>query len=172
VAILLGVVRTSIRALGTVGAYAATVGAVFAAVVLTADSSATPWLALLAAMAIVHLGFGLIVARFWVALLPMIVAVAAWLLNLGNFSILTLLIGVPCAMLVIAGVALRVGWDGGPRAGVRERGGAKTPTQVAEIRAERRRAAASTEVQDDWDPVQPMRDEPVSTRARPSSSFR
>jgi hypothetical protein len=172
VAILLGVVRTSIRALGTVGAYAATVGAVLAAVVLTADSSATPWLALLAAMAIVHLGFGLIVARFWVALLPVVVAVVAWLLNLGDLSILTLLVGVPCAMLVVAGAALRIGWDGGPRAGARESKREKTPAVVAEIRAERRRAAASRDADDDWDPVQPMRDEPASTSRRPTSTFR
>ena len=47
-----------LKALGFVAAYAVAVGGVGVALVATADDSATPWLALLAAMAIVHLGFG------------------------------------------------------------------------------------------------------------------
>jgi hypothetical protein len=124
---------------GTVGAYALTVGAVLLAVILTADSSATPWLALLAAMAIVHLGFGILVGRWTAALLPVIVCVVAFLLDLGDFSITALLVGLPCAMLLAGGVALRVGWDGGPAA--RRKDAEAPPAQVAEIRAERLRAA-------------------------------
>jgi hypothetical protein len=146
-------VPSPLRALAIVSAYAALVGGVAAAVLLTDDTGATPWLALLAAMAVLHLGFGVIVARFWVALLPLIVCVAAWLLDLGDFSITTLLVGVPCAMLVIAGVALRIGWDGGPRVarGPAERE-TQEPREVAEIRAERRRAAEAAG-EADWDPV-------------------
>lgn len=141
------------RALSIVAAYVVTVGGVAGVLVATATDSATPWLALLAAMAILHLGFGLIVARFWVALLPLVLCVVAWLLDLGDFSITTLLVGVPCAMLVVAGVALRIGWDGGPAA-----------APVAQIRRERKRAAsAAAAVEDpDWDPVQPMWDDAVA----------
>jgi hypothetical protein len=140
-------VPSPLRVLSIIAAYAVTVGAVALALVATADSDATPWLALLAAMAVVHLGFGILVARFWVALLPLIVCVGAWLADLGDFSITTLLVGVPCSMLVVAGVALRIGWDGGP--GARE----ATPKPVAELRRERRRVASGADA--DWDPVQP-----------------
>jgi hypothetical protein len=132
------------------------VGGVVVVLGATATDSATPWLALIAAMAIVHLGFGLIVARFWVAVLPLVVCVVAWLLDLGDFSITTLLVGVPCAMLVVAGTALRIGWDGGPQA-----------APVAQLRRERKRVAAeagsrSESDADEWDPVQPMWDDAIA----------
>jgi hypothetical protein len=131
-----------LKALGFIAAYAVTVGGVGAALIATADDSATPWLALLAAMAIVHLGFGIWVGRWSAALLPLIVCVVAFLLDLGDFSITALLVGIPCAMLLLAGVSLRVGWDGGPVRRARERAGADAPpSEVAEIRAERLRAA-------------------------------
>ncbi|WCB93806.1 hypothetical protein DSM104299_02523 [Baekduia alba] len=139
-----------LRALSIIAAYAATVGGVAVALVATADSDATPWLALLAAMAVLHLGFGLIVARFWVALLPLVVCVVAWLLDLGDFSITTLMVGIPCAMLMVAGASLRIGWDGGPAA-----------APVAQIRRERKRTAAAVE-DPDWDPVQPLWDDAVA----------
>jgi hypothetical protein len=129
-----------LRALGFIAAYAVTVGGVSAALIATADDSSTPWLALLAAMAVVHLGFGIWVGRWTAALLPLIVCTVAFLLDLGDFSITALLVGLPCAMLLLGGVALRVGWDGGPSARRRETPAAP-PAQVAEIRAERLRAA-------------------------------
>jgi hypothetical protein len=129
-----------LKALGFVAAYAVTVGGVGVALVATADDSATPWLALLAAMAIVHLGFGILVARWSAALLPLIVCIVAFVLDLGDFSITALLVGIPCAMLLLAGVSLRIGWDGGPSR--RTPADADEPAaQVAEIRAERLRAA-------------------------------
>ena len=134
-----------VKALGITAAYLATVGAVTAAVALTADDSATPWIALMAAMAVVHLGFGLLVGRFSAALLPLIVSALAAIVDIGGFSITTLLVGVPCSMLVVAGVALRIGWDGGPRA--------KTPAD--EIRRERLRQEKTAADHGDWDPVQP-----------------
>lgn len=97
-----------------VGAYAVTVAGVLGALLLAIPDD--PWLAVLAAMAVVHLGFGLIVARWWTVLLPLAVSVAAVLVDVGGFSITTLLVGVPCAMLLVAGVALRIGWDDGGRA--------------------------------------------------------
>lgn len=127
-----------LKALGFVVAYAVAVGGVGVALVATADDSATPWLALLAAMAIVHLGFGILVGRWTAALLPLVVCIVAFVLDLGDFSITALLVGIPCAMLLAAGVALRVGWDGGPKARAVED---EPPSQVAEIRAERLRAA-------------------------------
>jgi hypothetical protein len=129
-----------LKALGFVAAYAVAVGGVTVALVATANDSATPWLALLAAMAVVHLGFGILVGRWSAALLPVVVCVVAFALDLGDFSITALLVGLPCAMLLFAGVALRVGWDGGPTARRREEAEAP-PAQVAEIRAERLRAA-------------------------------
>jgi hypothetical protein len=97
-----------------VAAYVVTVGGVLAALLLTIPED--PWLAVLAAMAVVHLGFGLIVARWWTVLLPLVVSVSAMVLDVGGFSITTLLVGVPCAMLLLAGVSLRIGWDDGGRA--------------------------------------------------------
>jgi hypothetical protein len=128
-----------LKALGFVAAYAVAVGGVTVALVATADDSATPWLALLAAMAIVHLGFGILVGRWSAALLPLIVCVVAFLLDLGDFSITALLVGLPCAMLLLAGVALRIGWDGGPSHRVDTTD--EPSAEVAEIRAERLRAA-------------------------------
>jgi hypothetical protein len=142
-----GRVPTALKALRIVVAYVVTVGAVGAVVALTADDSATPWLALLAAMAVVHLGFGILVARWSAAVLPLLVSLVGVVADLGDFSITTLLVGVPCAMLMIGGVALRIGWDGGPKA---------SPTD--QLRRERRRAEAKAEVPDDgveWDPIQP-----------------
>jgi hypothetical protein len=127
-----------LKALGFVAAYAVAVGGVGVALVATADDSATPWLALLAAMAIVHLGFGVLVGRWSAVLLPLVVCIVAFVLDLGDFSITALLVGIPCAMLLAAGVALRVGWDGGPKARVIED---EPAAEVAEIRAERLRAA-------------------------------
>lgn len=129
-----------LKALGFVAAYAVAVGGVGVALVATADDSATPWLALLAAMAIVHLGFGVLVGRWSAALLPLIVCAVAFILDLGDFSITALLVGIPCAMLLAAGVSLRVGWDGGPSARARATTD-EPPSEVAEIRAERLRAA-------------------------------
>jgi hypothetical protein len=145
-----------LKALGFIAAYAVTVGGVSVALVATADDSATPWLALLAAMAVVHLGFGIWVGRWTAALLPLIVCVVAFLLDLGDFSITALLVGLPCAMLLLAGVALRVGWDGGPTARRRETAAAP-PAQVAEIRAERLRAARAAG-EPDPDFTSPSRD--------------
>jgi hypothetical protein len=140
-------VPSPVKALGITVAYLATVGVVVAALALTADDSATPWIALLAAMAVVHMGFGILVARFSAALLPLIVSALAVLVDVGGFSITTLLVGVPCSMLVVAGVALRIGWDGGPAA-----------APVAQIRRERKRQAAAWDGETgDWDPVQPQR---------------
>jgi hypothetical protein len=136
-------VRFPVKALGIIAIYAVTVGGVGAALLLTANDTATPWLALLAAMAIVHLGFGWFVVRWSAALLPIVVSVAAALLRVGDFSITTLLVGVPCAMLVVAGVALRIGWDGGPKA--------HPADQIARDR--RRRVEGSAK--EEWDPVQP-----------------
>jgi hypothetical protein len=134
-----------LKALGITATYAATVGGVGAALILTADDDATPWLALLAAMAVVHLGFGILVARWSTALLPLIASIGAVAADAGGFSITTLLVGVPCALLVVAGVALRIGWDGGPRAPAAD-----------QIRRERRRAAAAADDDSgEWDPVQP-----------------
>jgi hypothetical protein len=145
---ILGRVRTSVRALGIIAAYVVTVGGVGAVLVLTADDSATPWLALLAAMAVVHLGFGLFVVRWSAALLPIVVSVIGALLQVGDFSITTLLVGVPCALLVIAGVSLRIGWDGGPRA-----------HPADQIARDRRRRVEREQGDDgaaaEWDPIQP-----------------
>jgi hypothetical protein len=142
-AILVAVrVPSPLKAIGVIAIYAVTVGGVCAALLLTADDDATPWIALLAAMAVVHLGFGALVARWSAALLPLIASVGAVLVDAGGFSITTLMVGVPCAMLVVAGVALRIGWDGGPRAPAAE-----------QIRRARDRVAA--EGDEDWDPIQP-----------------
>ncbi|MCW2982585.1 MAG: hypothetical protein JWR63_155 [Conexibacter sp.] len=103
-----------LKALGIVAAYAVTVAVVIAALLVSIADN--PWLPLLAAMAVVHLGFGLIVARWWTVLLPLVVSVAAVFADVGGFSITTLLVGVPCALLLLAGVALRIGWDDGGRA--------------------------------------------------------
>jgi hypothetical protein len=138
-------VSSTVKALAITAAYLLTVGAVGAALALTADDTATPWLALLAAMAVLHLGFGLLVVRFSAALLPLLASVLAMLAKLGDFSITTLLVGVPCALLVVAGVALRIGWTGGPRASPAE-----------QIARERRKVEAQAwDESGDWDPVQP-----------------
>jgi hypothetical protein len=139
-------VPSALKALGITTIYAVTVGGVAAALAVTNDASATPWLAVLAAMAVLHLGFGLLVARWSVALLPLIASATAVLLNVGGFSITTLLVGVPCSMLVVAGVALRIGWDGGPR---------QSSAAADQIRRERQRQAAQQDDGDEWDPVQP-----------------
>jgi hypothetical protein len=104
----------ALKALGIAAAYAVTVAAVVVGVLLSSPDE-TPWLALLIAVAIVHFGFGLIVARWWAALLPIVVSIVAVIADLGGFSVTTLLVGVPCTMLVIAGTSLRIGWDGGGR---------------------------------------------------------
>jgi hypothetical protein len=141
-----GPVQSPVKALVITVAYAVTVGVVVGALVLTADADATPWIALLAAMAVVHLGFGLIVARFAAALLPLVVSVVAMLAHVGDFSITTLLVGLPCALLVVSGVSLRIGWDGGPKA-----------SPADQIRRERRRVAADASSQTgEWDPIQPQ----------------
>ncbi len=93
--------------------YAVAVGAVVVALLLATGDD--PWLPLLAAMAVVHLGFGLIVPRWWTVALPLAVSVVAVVVDVGGFSITTLLVGVPCALLLLAGVALRIGWDDGGR---------------------------------------------------------
>jgi hypothetical protein len=128
--------------LGITAMYVVLVGGVAAALLLTADDDATPWIALLAAMAIVHFGFGLLVARFSAALLPLVVSLIGVLASVGDFSITTLLVGVPCALLVVAGASLRIGWDGGPKANPADK-----------IARERRRVEGGAD--DDWDPIQP-----------------
>jgi hypothetical protein len=137
-------VPSPLKAVGIIAMYAVTVGVVVAVLVLTAGDDATQWLALLAAMAIVHLGFGILVARWSVALLPLLVSGAAVIVDVGGFSVTTLLVGVPCSMLVVAGVALRIGWDGGPRASAAD-----------QIRRERHRQESARDDEGDWDPVQP-----------------
>jgi hypothetical protein len=107
-------VRGPFKAITIVAAYAVAVGGVLAALLLTITDD--PWLAVLAAMAVVHLGFGWIVARWWTVLLPIVASIAGVLADVGGFSITTLLVGLPCAMLLLAGVALRTGWDDGGRA--------------------------------------------------------
>jgi hypothetical protein len=106
-------VRVSLKPLAIVGTYAVVVGAVVASLLLVIGDE--PWLPLLAAMAVVHLGFGLIVPRWWTVLLPLTVSIAAVVADVGGFSITALLVGVPCALLLLAGVALRIGWDDGGR---------------------------------------------------------
>jgi hypothetical protein len=106
-------VPAPLKALAIVASYVVAVGAV--ALVLLLAIGDDPWLPLLAAMAVVHLGFGLIVARWWTVLLPLVVSTVAIITDVGGFSITTLLVGIPCAMLLVAGVALRVGWDDGGR---------------------------------------------------------
>jgi hypothetical protein len=106
-------VRVSLKPLAIVATYAISVGAVVVALFLAIGDD--PWLPLLAALAVVHLGFGLIVPRWWTVLLPLGISVAAVVADVGGFSITTLLVGVPCALLLLAGVALRIGWDDGGR---------------------------------------------------------
>jgi hypothetical protein len=106
-------VPAPLKALAIVVSYAIAVAAVVAALLLAIGDD--PWLPLLAAMAVVHLGFGLIVARWWTVLLPLVASIGAVFANVGGFSITALLVGVPCAMLLVAGVALRIGWDDGGR---------------------------------------------------------
>lgn len=105
--------RAPFKPLAIVVTYAGVVGAVVVALLLAIGDD--PWLPLLAALAVVHLGFGLIVPRWWTVLLPLVVSVAAVLVDLGGLSITALLVGVPCALLLLAGVALRIGWDDGGR---------------------------------------------------------
>jgi hypothetical protein len=97
-----------------VAAYAVTVAGVLAALLLTIPDD--PWLPVLAAMAVVHLGFGWLVVRWWTVLLPLVVSAGAVVVEVGGFSVTTLLVGIPCALLLVAGVALRIGWDDGGRA--------------------------------------------------------
>jgi hypothetical protein len=106
-------VRAPSKALAIVASYAVAVGAVVGALLLVIGDD--PWLPLLAAMAVVHLGFGMIVPRWWTVALPLVVSVAAVVADIGGFSITTLLVGVPCALLLLAGVSLRIGWDDGGR---------------------------------------------------------
>jgi hypothetical protein len=106
-------VRAPFKPLAIVATYAVAVGAVVFALLLAIDED--PWLPLLAALAVVHLGFGLIVPRWWTVLLPLAVSMSAAVADVGGFSITTLLVGVPCALLLLAGIALRIGWDDGGR---------------------------------------------------------
>jgi hypothetical protein len=115
------------KALMIVAAYAVTVAGVLAALLLVIPDD--PWLPVLAAMAVVHLGFGWLVVRWWTVLLPLAVSAGAVLVDVGGFSITTLLVGIPCALLLVAGVALRIGWDDGGRA----RSGADVPSFEDEV---------------------------------------
>lgn len=103
-----------LKVLSIVAAYAVTVGGVLLVLLLAIPDD--PWLPALAALAILHLGFGLLVPRAWTVLLPLTVSLVAVLAGVGGFSITTFLVGVPCAMLLLAGVSLRIGWDDGGRA--------------------------------------------------------
>jgi hypothetical protein len=118
-----------LKVLSIVAAYAVTVGGVLAALLLAIPDD--PWLPALAALAILHLGFGLIVPRAWTVVLPLAVCVVAVLADVGGFSITTFLVGVPCAMLLLAGVSLRIGWDDGGRA----RSGEKVPSFDDDVQA-------------------------------------
>jgi hypothetical protein len=106
-------VRAPLKPLAIVATYAVAVSAVVVALLLAISDD--PWLPLLAALAVVHLGFGLIVPRWWTVLLPLVVSMAAAVADVGGFSITTLLVGVPCGLLLLAGIALRIGWDDGGR---------------------------------------------------------
>ena len=106
-------VRLALKPLAIVATYAVAVGAVIVALLLAIGDD--PWLPLLAALAVLHLGFGLIVPRWWTVLLPLGISAAAVVADVGSFSITTLLVGVPCALLLLAGMALRIGWDDGGR---------------------------------------------------------
>src|ERR1700709_701551 len=106
-------VRAPLKPLAIVATYAIAVGAVVLALLLVIGDD--PWQPLLAALAVVHLGFGLIVPRWWTVLLPLGVSIAAVVADVGGCPITTLLVGVPCALLLLAGVALRIGWDDGGR---------------------------------------------------------
>lgn len=103
-----------LKVLSIVAAYAVTVGGVLLALLLAIPDD--PWLPALAALAILHLGFGLLVPRAWTVLMPLAVCIVAVVAGVGGFSITTFLVGVPCAMLLLAGVSLRIGWDDGGRA--------------------------------------------------------
>lgn len=102
-----------LKVLSIVAAYAVTVGGVLAVLLLAIPDD--PWLPALAALAILHLGFGLLVPRTWTVLMPLAVCLVAVLADVGGFSITTFLVGIPCAMLLLAGVSLRIGWDDGGR---------------------------------------------------------
>jgi hypothetical protein len=122
-------VQRALKVLSIVAAYVVTVGGVLVALLLAIPDD--PWLPALAAMAILHLGFGLIVPRAWTVVLPLAVCVVAVLADVGGFSITTFLVGVPCAMLLLAGISLRIGWDDGGRA----RRGEKVPRFDEDVQA-------------------------------------
>lgn len=116
-----------------VAAYAVTVGGVLVALLLAIPDD--PWLPTLAAMAIVHLGFGLLVPRAWTVVLPLTVSIVAVVADVGGFSITTFLVGVPCALLLLAGVMLRIGWDDGGRMRQRDDGREKLPSFEDDVQA-------------------------------------
>jgi hypothetical protein len=131
-------VQRALKVLSIVAAYAVTVGGVLLALLLAIPDD--PWLPALAALAILHLGFGLLVPRPWTVLMPLAVSIVAVLADVGGFSITTFLVGVPCAMLLLAGVSLRIGWDDGGRArpdggGRRGRGREKVPSFEEDVQA-------------------------------------
>jgi hypothetical protein len=128
--------QRALRILSVVAAYAVTVGGVLAALFLAIPDD--PWLPALAALAILHLGFGLLVPRVWTVALPLVVSVVAVLADVGGFSITTFLVGVPCAMLLLAGVWLRIGWDDGGRA---RKGRDEVPSFEEDVQAFDGRAA-------------------------------
>jgi hypothetical protein len=126
-------VQRALKVLSIVAAYAVTVGGVLLA--LLAAIPDEPWLPALAAMAIVHLGFGLLVPRAWTVVMPLTVSLVAVVADVGGFSITTFLVGVPCAMLLLAGVSLRIGWDDGGRARRDDRGRDKLPSFADDVQA-------------------------------------
>lgn len=123
--------QRALRFLSIVAAYAVTVGGVLVALLLAIPDE--PWLPALAAMAIVHLGFGLIVARTWTVALPLVVSLVAGIADVGGFSITTFLVGIPCAMLQLGGVWLRLGWDDGGRA--RQKNRDRVPSFEEDVQA-------------------------------------
>jgi hypothetical protein len=123
-------VQRALKVLSIVAAYAIAVGGVLAALLLAIPDE--PWLPALAALAILHLGFGLLVARAWTVALPLVVSLAAVVADVGGFSITTFLVGVPCAMLLLAGVWLRIGWDDRGRA---RRGDGDVPSFAQDVQA-------------------------------------
>jgi hypothetical protein len=130
-------VQRALKVLSIVAAYAVTVGGVLLALLVAIPDE--PWLPALAAMAIVHLGFGLLVPRAWTVVMPLTVSLVAVLADVGGFSITTFLVGVPCAMLLLAGVSLRIGWDDGGRArragDGRRRGRERVPSFEDDVQA-------------------------------------
>jgi hypothetical protein len=133
---ILQAVQRALKVLSIVAAYVVTVGGVLIALLLAIPDE--PWLPALAALAILHLGFGFLVPRAWTVAMPLTICIVAVIADVGGFSITTFLVGVPCAMLLLAGVSLRIGWDDGGRmrrGGERDRAREKLPSFEDDVSA-------------------------------------